>query len=216
MHSCVSRCTSLVGLGYVCETISGRRISSQKKLYKLSSTNLSQCLQICVSCLWLALFIASGFLVSCLWLALFLAFGWPSGFPGRETRMNPRRNLTPSQAQPACPAVCRYVFLAFGPHLGYQGLPYSRASYIGHIATRLFSLVATCKAGAGGYRGRDIDRFIDVYMRMHTFILSTFNIYVLLLSAQKIFFPEEGEWSEKQAIFQKEWYPKPNSTKLTN
>ena len=66
------------------------------------------------------------FLVSCLWLALFLAFGWTSGLPGRKTRMNPRRNLTPSQAQPACPAVCRYVFLAFGPHLGYQGLPYSR------------------------------------------------------------------------------------------
>ena len=92
MHSCVSCCTSVVSLGYVCETFPRRRISSQKKLCKPSSTNLSQCLQIYVSCFWLALFIASGFpcflllvgLVSCLWLALWV--------PGRKTRMSPRRN----------------------------------------------------------------------------------------------------------------------------
>ena len=88
-------------------------------------TYLSVCKYVFLAFGWPCLLLLV-FLVSCLWLALFLAFGWTSGLPGRKTRMNPRRNLTPSQAQPACPAVCRYVFLAFGPHLGYQGLPYSR------------------------------------------------------------------------------------------
>jgi hypothetical protein len=70
MHSCVSCCPSLVGLGYVCETIPTRRTSSQKKLLKRSSTNLSQCLQICV--------VDPAY---CFWLSLFLAFGWPCFLP---------------------------------------------------------------------------------------------------------------------------------------
>ena len=77
MHSCVFGCTWQAWAMLV-KQVPEEKISSQKKLYKPSSTNLSQCLQIYVSCLWLALLIASGWpcflllvgLISCLWLAL--------------------------------------------------------------------------------------------------------------------------------------------------
>ena len=127
--------------------------------------------------------------VYCFWFSLFLAFGWPCFLPlvgplgSRAQDENESQKEPPSQAQPSCPTVLSVdmCFLPLAHTWGHQGLPYSRASYIGHIATRLFSLVATCEAGAGGYRGRDIDRFIDVYMCMHTYIHSTHTIYVLLL-----------------------------------
>ena len=83
-------------------------------------TNLSVCKYTFVAFGWLCLLLLVG-LVSCIWLALFPAFGWPSGLPGCKTRMDPRRILTSSQAQPACPTVCRYVILAFGLHLGFPG-----------------------------------------------------------------------------------------------
>jgi hypothetical protein len=62
--------------------------------------------------------------------------------------------------------------------------------------------------------------YMYIHIHIHTHIYIYIYIYIFFLCvcvwAQKVLFPEEGEWAGKQTNSQDKLCPKPNSTNLTN